>query len=70
MKRINAVTCYNLSGFRETGALLINGFIQYWPKETLLTVYVDDPIPKNELIRDPRVTYKILNQKCSYMVRW
>ena len=63
MKRINAVTCYNLKGFRETGPLLINGFIQHWPKETYLTVYVDDPIPKHELIRDSRVTYKILNQK-------
>ena len=63
MKRINAVTCYNLSGFRETGSLLISGFIQYWPNETHLTVYVDDPIPKNELIRHHRVTYKILNHK-------
>lgn len=61
--RINAVTCYSLKGFRETGSLLINGFIRYWPKEVYLTVYVDDPIPKNELIRDSRVSYKILNQK-------
>jgi hypothetical protein len=63
MKRINCVTCYNLQGFRETGSLLINGFINFWPQETLLTVYVDDPIPKNELIRDSRVTYRILDQK-------
>jgi len=63
MNKINAVTCYNLQGFRETGSLLVNGFIQHWPSDVFLTVYVDDPIPKKELIRDPRVTYKILNQK-------
>jgi hypothetical protein len=61
--RIDAVTCYSLQGWRETGALLVNGFIQYWPADTYLTVYVDDPIPKKDLIRDPRVKYKILNQK-------
>lgn len=61
--RIDAVTCYSLNGFRETGSLLVNGFIQFWPQEARLTVYVDDPIPKRELIRNPRVTYKILNQK-------
>lgn len=63
MNRINAVTCYNMQGFRETGSLLINGFIEHWPSDVYLTVYVDDPIPKSELIRDPRVKYKILKQK-------
>jgi hypothetical protein len=61
--RVEAVTCYSLQGWRETGALLVNGFIQYWPADTYLTVYVDDPIPKKDLIRDQRVKYKILNQK-------
>lgn len=63
MKRINAVTCYSLQGWRETGALLVNGFIKNWPADTYLTVYVDDPIPKKDLIRDERVKYQILNQK-------
>lgn len=63
MKKINAVTCYSLQGWRETGALLVNGFIQNWPKSANLTVYVDDPIPKKDLIRDDRVKYQILNQK-------
>jgi len=63
MKKINAVTCFSLKGWRETGGLLVNGFIKYWPKETTLTVYVDDPIPKKDLIRDPRVKYEILNHK-------
>lgn len=61
--KINAVTCFSLQGWRETGGLLVNGFIQNWPKEARLTVYVDDPIPKKDLIRDERVSYKILNQK-------
>lgn len=63
MKRINAVTCFSLQGWRETGALLVKGFIEFWPKEARLTVYVDDPIPKKDLIRDERVNYKILDQK-------
>jgi hypothetical protein len=63
MNVINAITCYSLNGYRETGHLLINGFIDYWPDEVTLTVYVDDPIPKAELIRNTRVSYKILNQK-------
>jgi hypothetical protein len=62
MKKINSVTCYNTKGFHETGKLLISSFIEFWPKEVNLTVYVDDPIPKSELIRDSRVIYKILNQ--------
>lgn len=61
--RINAVTCYSLQGWRETGGLLVRGFIEHWPKDTYLTVYVDDPIPKKDLIRDPRVKYKILGHK-------
>jgi hypothetical protein len=60
--RIDAVTCFNLKGFYETGRLLINGFIEHWPQETGLTVYVDDPIPKKDLIRNERVRYKILDQ--------
>jgi hypothetical protein len=63
MKTINAVTCYSLKGWQETGALLVNGFIRNWPKNTYLTVYVDDPIPKKDLIRDERVKYEILNHK-------
>lgn len=62
MKRINAVTCYSLKGFRDSGPLLIKSFIDNWPSEVELTVYVDEPIPKNELIRDPRIEYKILDQ--------
>jgi hypothetical protein len=60
--RIDAVTCFNLQGWRETGGLLVNGFIQHWPQDVHLTVYVDDPIPKKDLIRDHRVKYQILNQ--------
>lgn len=63
MKKINAVTCYSLFGYRESGSLLVNSFIKFWPKEVSLTVYVDDPIPKPELIRDSRVSYKILNHR-------
>lgn len=63
MKNISVVTCYNKQGFYQTGSLLINSFIKFWPKEVSLRVYVDDPIPKSDLIRDPRVTYKILNIK-------
>lgn len=59
--KINAVTCFSLKGWKETGTLLVKGFIEHWPKDTYLTVYVDDPIPKNSLIRDDRVKYKILN---------
>lgn len=62
MKKINAVTCYSLQGWKETGSLLVNSFILHWPQEVNLMVYVDDPIPKKDLIRDPRVSYKILNQ--------
>jgi len=58
--KINAVTCFSLEGWGETGALLVKGFIQHWPQDTYLTVYVDDPIPKRNLIRDNRVQYKIL----------
>ena len=60
--RIDAVTCFSLQGWRETGGLLVNGFIQHWPQDVHLTVYVDDPIPKKDLIRDHRVKYQILNQ--------
>lgn len=67
MKNINAVTCYNTKGFYQTGNLLIKSFIEFWPKEVSLTVYLDDPIPKQDLIKDDthksRVTYKILDNK-------
>jgi hypothetical protein len=63
VKIINAVTCFSLKGWNETGHLLVDSFIKNWPETVNLTVYVDDPIPKKDLIRNERVKYQILNYR-------
>jgi hypothetical protein len=59
--KIDAITSYSKAGYNVSGRLMVNSFIQNWPENISLTVYIDEDI--EDKVFGKNVTYVILDNK-------
>lgn len=58
---IHCCTSFGKEGLKLYATAMVNGFIQHWPRDVQLIVYLDDMADANKLPTADNVTYKLLD---------